>query len=150
VSKSGEDRAQAAFRAAQERWHDALEAHRLAPPDAGFSARLAALAAAARDDAGACRAAEAAHFAWPPHRASSSKPPYELQPESGRRGPHDLWTRFDGAVAELNRAATDTDLLAVADAYEQLAGAAAELAQAVEQIDRKSGLLSRGGARRSA
>jgi hypothetical protein len=150
VSRSGEARAQAAFRAAQERWRDALEVHRLAPPDAGFSARLGALAGAATDEAGACRAAEAAGFAWPPHRASSSKPPYELRPESGRRGPHDLWSRFDGAVAELNRAATGTDLLAVADAYEQLARAAAELAEAVEQIDRKSGLRSRGRARRSA
>ena len=33
-----------AFSDAQERWRRALEAHRLAPPDAGFSARLTALA----------------------------------------------------------------------------------------------------------
>jgi len=39
-----EHAAQAAFRDAQERWRDALAAHRLAPPDAGFSARLSALA----------------------------------------------------------------------------------------------------------
>jgi hypothetical protein len=43
-----EDEAQAAFRDAQERWRAALEAHRSAPPDSGFSARLAGLAEARR------------------------------------------------------------------------------------------------------
>jgi hypothetical protein len=92
--------------------------------------------------------ADAAGFDWPPHRASSSAPPYELQPGSGRRGPDDLWRRFDGAVSEINRAATGTDLLAVAIAYDELAGAAGELAVAVEREDRASGLPPR--ARRSA
>ncbi len=98
----------------------------------------------------ACREAEAAGFEWPPHRASASKPPYELQPDSGRRGPEDLWRAFDGAVVELNRAATGTELLEVAAAYETLAGVAGELAAAVEREDRDSGLLPRGRARRSA
>jgi hypothetical protein len=130
-------RAQDAFRAAQERWREALDAHRLAPPDAGFSARLTALA-------------EAAGFEWPPHRAASSKPPYELQPGSGRRGPDELWARFDGAVAELDRAATGTELLDVANAYDELADVAAELAVSVEEEDRASGLLPRTRLRRSA
>src|SRR5579871_2125746 len=117
------DEAQAAFAAAQEGWRRALAAHRLAPPDGGFSLRLAGLAAAARAEAGACRAADAAGFEWPPHRASSSRPPWELQAGSGRRGPPELWRRFDGAVADLNRAATGTDLLEVAAAYEELAEA---------------------------
>jgi hypothetical protein len=51
-------------------------------------------------------------------------------------------------VGELNRAATGTDLVAVAAAYEELAEAAAALAMAVEREDRASGLLAR--ARRSA
>ena len=142
--------AQAAFRDAQERWRGALEAHRLAPPDASFSARLSGLADAARAEAQACRVAEGAGFEWPPHRASSSAPPYELQPGSGRRGPAELWRRFDAAVSELNRAATGTDLLAVAVAYEELAEAADELAVAVEREDRASGLLPRARARRTA
>jgi len=142
------ERAQSAFRSAQEEWRRALEAHRLAPPDAGFSARLAALASAAVAEASACREAEAAGFEWPPHRASSSAPPHELQPGSGRRGPEDLWRRFDGAVSELNRAATGTDLVAVAVAYDGLAEVAGALAEAVEREDRASGLLPR--ARRSA
>src|SRR5438552_13870688 len=150
MTESTEKRAQAAFRAAQARWRDTLEAHRLAPPDAGFSARLAELSGAAHAEAEACRAAEATGFAWPPHRASSSQPPYELRPDSGRRGPAGLWERFDGAVAALNRAATGTDLLAVADAYEQLGDVASELAEAVEHEDRASGLLGRSRARGAA
>jgi hypothetical protein len=144
------DRAQKAFREAQARWREALEAHRLAPPDAGFSARLAALASAATAEAEACREADAAGFEWPPHRASSSRPPYELQPGSGRRGPDELWRRFDAAVAELNRAATGTDLLEVAATYEQFADVARALAEAVEELDRASGRLPRARMRRSA
>ena len=150
MSDAGGDQAQAAFRKAQEEWRSALAVHRLAPPDAGFSARLAGLAAAARAEADACRVADRAGFEWPPHRASSSAPPYELQPGSGRRGPEELWRRFDGAVSELNRAATGTDLIAVAVAYEELAEVAGELAVAVEREDRASGLLPRARARRSA
>jgi hypothetical protein len=150
VTEVDDQRAQAAFRDAQERWRGALEAHRLAPPDAGFSSRLAGLAGAARAEAAACREADAAGFEWPPHRASSSKPPLELQPESGRRGPEELWRAFDAAVADLSRAATGTDLLDVARAYEDLAAAAADLAEAVEREDRASGLLPRARARRSA
>jgi hypothetical protein len=134
------ENAQQAFRDAQESWRPALESHRLAPPDAGFSERLAGLGAAA----------QAAGFEWPPHRASANKPPYELQPGTGRRGPEELWRVFDTAVAELNRAATGTDLLEVATAYEALAVAVSELASAVEREDRSSGLLPRTGVRRSA
>jgi hypothetical protein len=141
---------QVAFRDAQEQWRAALAAHRLAPPDDGFSARLAGLAAAAHSEASACREADAAGFEWPPHRASSSKPPWELQPDSGRRGPADLWRRFDAAVEDLSRVATGTDLIAVAAGYEELAAASDALAAAVEQDDRASGLLSRPRTRRSA
>ena len=144
------EQAQRAFAAAQQSWREALNAHRLAPPDAGFSSRVAALAGAARAEAAACRDAYAAGFEWPPHRASASKPPYELQPGSGRRGPKELWRRFDNAVGELNRAATGSDLLAVASAYDQLAGVAAELAEAVKRDDRSSGLVVERRARRSA
>ena len=150
AGRGHEEHAQQAFRAAQEGWRRALESHRLAPPDAGFSARLAGLAAAAAAEAVVCREADAAGFEWPPHRASANKPPYELQPGTGRRGPDELWRVFDAAVAELNRAATGTELIEVAMAYEALAAAAGELASAVEGEDRASGLLPRTRARRSA
>jgi hypothetical protein len=136
-----EEHAQAAFSAAQARWREALEAHRLAPPDAGFSARLAALSEAALAEAGACRRAGAAGFEWPPHRAAASDPPYELRPGSGRRGPDELWRRFDAAAGDVSRAAAGSDILAVAGAYAELGEAAHELAAAVERKDRASGLL---------
>lgn len=145
-----EKRAQAEFRAAQACWREALDAHRFAPPDAGFSARLAGLSHAARAEAEACRQAEAAGFEWPPHRATSSEPPYELRAGSGRRGPDELWRRFDAAAADLSRIAAGTDILAVADAYAELAEAAEALAGAVEREDRRSGLLRHTRARRSA
>jgi hypothetical protein len=149
MADRGAQRAQKAFGAAQEAWGKALAAHRLAPPDAGFSGRLQALASAAKAEADACRAADAAGFAWPPHRASSSEPPYELRPGTGRRGPQRLWRAFDAAVSELNTAARTTNLLDVARAYDALAIVASELAQAVEREDRASGLLP-GRRRRSA
>lgn len=143
MADRGAQGAQRAFRAAQEAWGKALAAHRLAPPDAGFSGRLQALASAAKTEANACREADAAGFAWPPHRASSSEPPYELRPGTGRRGPQQLWHGFDTAVSELNMVARTTNLLGVARAYEALAIVAAELADAVEREDRASGLLTR-------
>jgi hypothetical protein len=50
-----------------------------------------------------------------------------------------LWRRFDAAVEDLNRAATGTNLIDVADAYEKLAEAARLLAKSVEAEDRASG-----------
>ena len=141
MTDTTEERAQAAFRVAQARWREALDAHRLAPPDAGFRARLAELSVAAHAESEACRDAEAAGFEWPPHRASSSEPPYELRQGSGRRGPEELWRRFDAAAADLSRAATGSDILAVADAYAELSEAAGALAEAVEREDRVSGPL---------
>ena len=145
-----EERAQAAFRAAQARWRAALDAHRLAPPDADFSARLAELSDAAHAESEACREAEGAGFEWPPHRASSSEPPYELRPDSGRRGPDELWRRFDAAAADLSRVAAGTDILAVADAYAELGVAADEVARTVQREDEANGLLEGKRARRSA
>lgn len=123
------------FREALDGWRGALESHRLAPPDQNFSARLAGLAEAAREQARACREADAAGFDWTPHRAAESRPPYELQPGTGRRGPDGLWRRFDGAAAALSAVATGRDILAVADAYDELGAAAADLAEAVQHED---------------
>jgi hypothetical protein len=95
-------------------------------------------------------AADEAGLEWPPHRGANSEPPYELRPGSGRRGPDGLWRRFDVAVGELNRAATGRDLQAVARAYEELAEVTSELATAVEDDDRKSGLLPAAARARAA
>jgi hypothetical protein len=119
----------------------------MAPPDQGFAARLAGLAEAARQQATVCRAADAAGFEWPPHRASDPRPPYELQPDTGRRGPKRLWRRFDEAVERL---VAGRDILTVGDAYEELAALAGELSEAVEQEDVASSRRARGRTRRLA
>ena len=149
MSDAEKDPVQLAFAIAQRGWREALEAHRLAPPDGGFSARLAALSGAARIDAKICREAHAAGYEWPPHRGAG-KPPWELQAESGRRGPEDLWRVFDSAVLELNRASTTTDLLEIARAYEVIGDAAADLAEAIRREDLTSGLLPKARAGRRA
>jgi hypothetical protein len=140
-----------AFGEAREVWRAALRVHVLAPPDAGFSARLAGLAVAARRRAEACEAAYRDGFEWPPAKGGA-KPPYELQPGTGRRGPADLWERFDEAVAELDRVSEGRSLRAVARAYVELADVVSELAAAVEREDRARGLLPprRTGRRRAS
>lgn len=150
TSRGSDKRVLDEFKRGLDGWRLALETHRLAPPDRDFSARLAGLADAASRQAKACRTADAAGYDWTPTRAADSKPPFELQPGSGRRGPDQLWQRFDRAVADLSRIATGRDMLAVAGAYEELSEAAGELSQAVEREDRSSGLLPRARARRSA
>ena len=132
---------QAAFQAAQGGWADALRAHRLAPPDAGYSARLLALSRAAHTEALVCWEAHEAGYKWPRHRAAGGEPPYGLRPESGRRGPETAWQRFDAAVEALNQATRGTDLHRVGAAYEEMAVAAGALAEEIELEDRASGLL---------
>lgn len=129
-----------AFQEARAVWRAALREHVLAPPDAGFSARLANLATAATQRAAACEAAYKDGFEWPAARGGA-KPPYELQPVSGRRGPDDLWARFDEAVAELDRVSEGRSIRAVGRAYAELGEIASQLARAIERDDRASGLL---------
>ena len=136
------------FRQGMDSWATAVEAHRLAPPDAGFAERLAGLARGAGVAARVCREANAAGFLWPPARKADSEPPYELRPGTGRRGPRELWHRFDQATTRLGTMAAGEDMLEVASTYEELAAIAGELAQAVAMEDRPSTRQSR--ARRSA
>jgi hypothetical protein len=113
-------------------WAGAVEAHKMAPPDLGFAARLRALSEGASEAARVCRGADAAGFEWPPARKADSEPPYELRPGTGRRGPEPLWRRFDQAVVRLRAMAAGTDMLEVSGAFEEIAAIAGELAQAVE------------------
>ena len=129
-----------AFHDARAVWRAALRDHVLAPPDAAFSARLANLAAAASQRAAACEAAYRDGYEWPAARGGA-KPPYELQPGSGRRGPDELWQRFDEAVAELDRVSEGRSIRAVGRAYAELADIASLLAKAVAREDQASGLL---------
>jgi hypothetical protein len=118
-------------------WADAMRAHKLAPPDVGFAHRLRALSEAAANEQVAWEHAHAAGLLWRPvPGAANAAPPYELRPDTGRRGPADLWQRFDAAVAGLNRAIEGSDAARVADAFGEMAEAAGELADAVIREDR--------------
>lgn len=125
-----------AVRQAGDDWAQAMRAHKLAPPDAGFAARLRALSEAAGREQVAWEHAHAAGLMWRPiPGAESAEPPYELRPGTGRRGPDELWTRFDSSVAALNRAITGSSAATVADAFGDLSEAAAALAGAVASED---------------
>ncbi|MGB0091962.1 MAG: hypothetical protein WBP81_05455, partial [Solirubrobacteraceae bacterium] len=83
--------------------------------------------------------AHAAGLLWRPvPGAETAEPPYELRPGTGRRGPQELWARFDAAVAELNRAITGSDAADVADAFGEIASAAAALADTITRGDEAS------------
>ncbi len=138
------------FRDGMASWASAVQAHKQAPPDLGFAARLAALAQGADDAARVCRTADAAGFEWPPARKADSEPPYELRAGTGRRGPEELWQRFDQAITRLGTMAAGQNMLEVARAYEDLAGISGELAKALDAEDHASAPRPRGRARRSA
>ena len=127
------DEAWRTARSAQEAWAGAMRTHELAPPDAGFRDRLRSLAdaAAAMRDAHA-RALEAG-LAWRPIKGSAhARPPYELRRGTGRRGPDELWTRFDEAVAQLNAAGARDSLGDIVAGYAAVSEAARALADALE------------------
>jgi hypothetical protein len=132
-------------------WADAMRAHKLAPPDAGFAARLRALAEAAESEQIAWEHAHAAGLEWRPvPGAEQAEPPYELRPGTGRRGPQELWHRFDAAVAALNSAITGSNAADVADAFGEMSEAARALADAIDHADAAaevpSGARERGAA----
>ena len=125
------------FEQAEHQWGAAMRAHRLAPPDLGFSARLRSLAEVAAAEAAVCRDAATLGLAWRPiPGAENAEAPHELRPGTGRRGPDELWERFDTAVARFNHANAGTDAAAVADAYADVSAAALALADAVQAEDR--------------
>ena len=125
-----------AVREASAAWAEAMRAHKLAPPDAGFPRRLEALAKAAATEQVAWEHAHAHGLMWRPvPGAENAEPPYELRPGTGRRGPEELWAPFDEAVATLNRAITGSNAATVADAFGDFAEAADRLAAAIAAQD---------------
>jgi hypothetical protein len=113
-------------------WSGAMRAHEQAAPDPGFRDRLRALAEAAAAMHGAHARALQAGLAWRPVADSDrARPPYELRPGTGRRGPAELWARFDAAAQQLNAAGAGDNLADVVDAYAAVAHAASELADAL-------------------
>jgi hypothetical protein len=137
-----------AVRHASTAWAEAMRAHKLAPPDAGFASRLRSLAEAAEREQVTWEHAHAAGLLWRPvPGAEDAQPPYELRPGTGRRGPAELWERFDVAVASLNRAIAGTSAADVADAFGAVAEAAAALADAVAIEDEQSAHVQAGRSR---
>jgi hypothetical protein len=127
------DEAWGNVRSAQETWAAAMRTHELAPPDAGFRDRLRNLADAASAMRDGHAQALDAGLAWRPiKRSEYSRPPYELRPGTGRRGPDDLWTHFDNAVAQLNEAGAGDSLADVVAGYAAVSDAARALADAVD------------------
>ena len=114
-------------------WSGAMRAHEQAPPDPGFRDRLRTLAQAAAAMRDAHARALQAGLAWRPVSDSErARPPYELRPGTGRRGPAELWRRFDAAVQQVNGAGAGDNLADVVDAYAAVAQAASELADALQ------------------
>jgi hypothetical protein len=130
---AAKDEAWGAVRDAQSAWAGAMRSHELAPPDGEFRRRLRPLS----DAAGAMRDSHAraleGGLAWRPVKGSDqARPPYELRPGTGRRGPEDLWARLDRAVDQLNEAGASDSLADVVAAYAAVSEAPSALADALE------------------
>jgi hypothetical protein len=114
--------------AADHTFRAALRQHRVAPPDAGFSRRLKDFADACESEQISCDYAAQEGLGWEPMPTARRPAPPELRPDSGRRGPSELWARFDTAWEDLS-------LPAVARAFGELATVSRQLAYAVAEED---------------
>ena len=132
---------------ADQRWGDALEASVEAPPDDGFAQRIRAIANAAEQEAAALRHADTLGLAHRPHAgARNMQLSHELRPGApSRRGPLELWDRFDTVVAELGEALEGVALSAIARAFGELSNVARELADAIERLDAPGAARRRAG-----
>lgn len=140
-----------AVRHASNGWAEAMRAHKLAPPDAGFAGRLRGLADAAETERITWEHAHAAGLMWRPiPGAERADPPYELRPGTGRRGPTELWERFDAAVTALNLAIAGTSAADVADAFGEIEESARALADDVVLEDEATEAPAGGRARGAA
>ena len=140
------DQAVSKLRAADTQYRQALKQHRLAPPDEGFPRRLKDFADACEQQQAAYRYAADNGLAWDPlPPASARRPPAELLPDSGRRGPEELWDRFDLAIEDLNRAFEGISLNAIARVFGELSDITRQLSAAVTELDAATGRARRAG-----
>ena len=124
--------------AADHTFRAALRQHRIAPPDAAFSRRLKDFADACESEQIACDYAAQEGLGWEPMPAAKRLAPPELRPDSGRRGPAELWQQFDTAWEDLGKALEGISLPAVARAFGELATVSRALATAVTEEDSRS------------
>ena len=129
------------YHEAGHRWDLALERSAMAPPDAGFPGRLRQIASAAGWWSAALkrRAAADPEFSWKPVSGSAGMTlSYELRPGGNRPGPRDAWERFDRTVARLGKAMEGGWLSAVTGALSDLADAARDISDTLdEQADQE-------------
>ena len=130
------EQAIANLRAAETQWTQALKVHRLAPPDDGYSTRLRGFADACEQQAAAYRYAGDSGLAWEPlPPGSTRRRPAELLPDSGRRGPEELWEQLDLAFEDLDRALEGVSLHAIGRVFGELGDIAREISTAVAELD---------------
>ena len=124
-------------------WESALDAHALAPPDAGFPGRLQALSRAAAEQAAAFELAAQGGLGWRSRtldRAFVLAP--ELAPGMNRPGAHESWTRFDDAVTGIATALAGSSLPDLALAFAELSTIADELAAQARALYRAGRLVA--------
>ena len=121
--------------AADHTFRSALRQHRLAPPDAGFGRRLKDFADACESQQIACEYAAQERLGWEPLPPARRPPPPELRPDSGRRGPKELWATFDIRWEDLSEALEGISLAAIARAFDELATIARQLSASVAEED---------------
>ena len=115
------------LRRADERWTAAVRGL-----DA-YPTRLRTLAEAAEHESRALTLADLANVKWNPRPgARKLRLAYEVEKESGRRGPRALWAEFDRAVKQLGLALEGESIKAIAEAFAQLATITGKLADACE------------------
>jgi len=121
--------------AADHTWRAALRQHRLAPPDVDFAPRLKDFADACESQEISCDYAAQEGLGWEPMPAATRLPPPELRPDSGRRGPPELWAIFDAAWEALGKSLEGISLPAVARAFAELTTVSRQLATVVAEED---------------
>ena len=119
---------------AGQNWESALDAHALAPPDAGFPSRLRALSSAAAEQAAAFELAARGGLGWRPRTVEGDfRLAPELTPGMTRPGPEELWQSFDDAVAGLAAALSGSSLADLATAFRELSEVAGFLATELQR-----------------
>ena len=119
---------------AGQNWESALDAHALAPPDAGFPSRLRALSSAAAEQAAAFELAAQGGLGWRPRTVEGDfRLAPELTPGMTRPGSEELWQSFDEAVAGLAAALSGSSLADLATAFNELSEVAGLLATELQR-----------------
>ena len=116
-------------------WESALDAHALAPPDAGFPIRLRSLSDAAAEQADAFELAAEGGLGWRPRAVGDdfALAP-ELTPGMTRPGPPEMWERFDAGTAGLAAALAGTSPAALAAAFRELSEISGLLASELQRM----------------